>query len=179
MARSHFRTATTADARMISELVNSAYRGESSKAGWTTEAHLLGGNRIDTELVREMISEPGVRIELLFGEQNALLGCVYLRFANRMPCYLGLLTVRPDIQSKGLGKELLLHSEKVAREKKYSEIRITVIPSRTELIAFYERRGYVRTGHSEPFPDGEPRIGIPKVEGLRLDEWVKKLDSGS
>lgn len=173
MANLRFRTATLADAQIAANLVNSAYRGESSKVGWTTEAHLLGGQRVDAEKIREMIQEEGVRLELLFDSRNSLVGTVYLRFEAPETCYLGLLTVDPVVQAQGLGKQILIHSEAIAREWGCTQIRITVIPSRGELVAFYERRGFIRTGNHEPFPEADPRFGIPKVEGLRLDEWIK------
>jgi ribosomal protein S18 acetylase RimI-like enzyme len=184
-----FRTAEFADAQALSELVNSGYRGERSKKGWTTEADLLGGQRIDVDRLQEMIAEPNARIELLceaWTEERSkerpsvaseILGCVYLRNEGNGACYLGMLTVLPETQARGLGKELLLHSEAVAREWGCDRIRMVVIDRRDELISYYERRGYVRTGGSEPFPEVDPRFGLPKVSGLRLDELVKRLES--
>ena len=167
-----FRTATPTDALALSQLVNSAYRGDSSKKGWTTEADLLGGQRTDAEKILEMIQDPCSRIELAM-ENDQILGCVYLKQENET-LYFGMLTVNPDLQAKGIGKLLLNHLETVARHLKCHTIRMTVISVRTELIAFYERRGYQFTGKTEPFPENDPRFGLPKTK-LLFHEFAKKL----
>lgn len=169
-----FRPAVAAQAHRIVSLVNSAYRGESSKRGWTTEADLLGGQRTDAQKVREMIESPGSRVELAFLD-GSLVGCVHLKREPSGSCYLGMLTVDPVRQAAGLGKALLQRSEAVARDWGCGSIRMTVIDSRAELIAFYERRGYARTGKSEPFPMDDPRFGLPKVKELRFVELLKPL----
>lgn len=158
-----FRPATAADATALVELVNSAYRGDSSKKGWTTEADLLGGQRMDAEMARDEIQQPGHVIFLAF--QDALLvGCVHLHRQGEA-AYLGLLTVRPTIQAGGLGKQILAHAENFARvEWKCTKIAMHVISVRHELIAFYERRGYRRTGAKAAFPADNPRFGLPKTD---------------
>jgi GNAT superfamily N-acetyltransferase len=157
-----FREAALPDVELINQLVNSAYRGESSKAGWTTEADLLGGQRTDSEKLREMISDPSSGIELAFDGEE-LLGCVYVR-REVDALYFGMLTVKPNIQNQGLGKILLLQVEKLARDWGLSIIRMDVIQKRKELIAFYERRGYKWTGKTAPFPERDPRFGLPKTK---------------
>lgn len=171
-----FRAAAAEDVAPLVALVNSAYRGESSKAGWTTEADILGGQRTDADKAREMIATPGSRVELAFAEDGALVACVHLKKEADGSCYLGMLTVDPARQAGGLGKELLRRSEELAREWKCPRMRMTVISVRAELIAYYERRGYRRTGKTEPFPEDDPRFGLPKVRGLRFAELVKPLD---
>ncbi len=140
-------------------LVNSAYRGTSSRAGWTTEADYLDGIRIDKEGLEEMITRKDASL-LLLKEQNVILACVYLQ-KQEDELYLGMLTVSPGIQAKGYGKKLLFASEKYALSIDCSKILITVISLRTELIAWYERHGFYLTGEKRPFPD-DPRFGIPK-----------------
>lgn len=167
-----FRKAELTDAEKIVELVNSAYRGESSKAGWTTEADLLGGQRTDAEGIKEMIEQD--RIELLLESQD-ILGCIYIRKESEA-LYFGMLTVRPTLQNKGSGKLLLNHLEDLALDWGYKKIRMTVINSRKELIAYYERRGYQWTGETEPFPENDPRFGIPKTR-LEFNVFEKKLVS--
>lgn len=167
-----FRTALPSDADALNLLVNSAYRGDSSKKGWTTEADLLGGQRTDAEKILEMINDPSARIELAV-ENNAILGCVYLKKENES-LYFGMLTVNPELQARGIGKLLLIHLENVARAWQCHTIRMTVISQRSELIAFYERRGYLRTGNTEPFPNNDPRFGLPKTK-LLFHEFAKKL----
>lgn len=169
-----FRAATHSDIEMIHHLVNSAYRGDSSKKGWTTEADILDGQRTDPEKLREMMDEQGARIELMLDDSGNLLGTVFLQ-KNAQSCYLGMLTVNPDGQGKGIGKQLMDHSEDLAKSWGCTQMRMTVIHLRSELIAFYERRGYVLTGAFEPFPEDDPRFGIPKVKGMRLEEMIKKI----
>jgi len=143
------------------KLVNSAYRGEGSKRGWTTEADLLDGIRTDEESMRRLVDDPNGIMLQCRNEQNELLGCVNLQKQND-ELYLGMLTVSPELQGAGIGKELLHASEQYARENKFSAIVMSVISIRTELIAWYERRGYQRTGDTKPFPSSDPRFGIPK-----------------
>ena len=170
-----FKTAVPADAERVAHLVNGAYRGEDSKRGWTTEADLLGGQRTDAGKVLEMIGAEGSAVELAFDETGALAGCVHLRRETGGTCYLGMLTVDPARQAGGLGKALLAHCEEQARRWNCSRMRMTVIHLRGELIAYYERRGYRRTGRTEPFPEGDPRFGLPKVKGLAFVELDKAL----
>ncbi len=170
-----FRAAGLPDARAVVDLVNSGYRGESSKRGWTTEADLLGGQRTDEGKMCEMIASKGSRVELAFSPDGSLLGCVHLKREADGSCYLGMLTVDPARQAHGLGKEIMARSEALAREWGCRRMRMTVISVRAELLAFYERRGYAKTGKTEPFPEGDPRFGLPKVAGLVFIEMAKPL----
>jgi GNAT superfamily N-acetyltransferase len=104
-----------------------------------------------------------------------LAGCVHLRKEAAGSCYLGMLTVDPARQAGGLGKRLLIHCEELARRWGCARMRMTVIGGREELLSFYERRGYVRTGNTEPFPENDPRFGVPNVKGLRFVELAKTL----
>ena len=168
------REATATDAPALVALINSAYRGDSSKAGWTTEADLLDGQRTDLEWLAEMISTPGSVI--LVRELDQLLGgCVYLKRTGD-ECYLGLLTVRPTLQSGGIGRQLLDAAEQWASEHWASRaVHMTVIVQRVELIAWYERRGYVRTGERQPFPYGDERFGVPRRADLAFEVLRKRL----
>ena len=156
----HFSIASKADVPQLVKLVNSAYRGDSSKKGWTTEADLLDGIRTDEEALTRMIQQPHSVILLCTNGQNELAGCVNLQ-KQEEKMYLGMLTVSPVIQAKGIGKALLKAAERHAKEEGCSIIRMTVITVRHELIQWYERRGYYDTGERKPFPD-DPRFGIPK-----------------
>lgn len=170
----NIRTANIQDAEHISLLVNSAYRGDSSKIGWTTEADLLGGQRTDLEKIFEMINDPSAKIELAI-ENEKILGCVYI-LNEESGLYFGMLTVNPYLQNKGIGKLLLSHLEIVAHEAGHKSIRMTVISERKELIEYYERRGFKRTGKTEPFPENDPRYGLPKTK-LIFHEFAKTLVS--
>ncbi len=156
----HFSIASKADVPQLVKLVNSAYRGDSSKKGWTTEADLLDGIRTDEEALTRMIQQPHSVILLCTNDQNELAGCVNLQ-KQEEKMYLGMLTVSPVIQAKGIGKALLRAGETHAKEKGCSVVTMTVITVRHELIQWYERRGYYDTGERKPFPD-DPRFGIPK-----------------
>ena len=171
----HFRTASIQDAPIITHLVNSAYRGEYSKKGWTTEADLIEGQRTDQDSVIKMIESNGEQIELAFDDSNHLLGCVSIKRENLDTLYFGMLTVDPILQGSGMGKKILLHLENLARKEERTKIRLTVIPQRLELIAFYERRGFKATGKIEKFPTHDPSNGRPIVNDLELREYVKIL----
>jgi ribosomal protein S18 acetylase RimI-like enzyme len=154
--------ASLTSAGAINKLVNSAYRGDSSKKGWTTEADLLDGTRIDETAVKELLQKEDTAI-LLCREENELLGCVELRKDNQK-LYLGMLSVQPDTQGKGIGKKLLKEAELYAKSINCSKIYMTVISVRKELIDWYIRHGYVLTGERKPFVVPDTRWGIPKQE---------------
>jgi ribosomal protein S18 acetylase RimI-like enzyme len=170
-----FQTATINDSNKLAQLVNSAYRGDHSKKGWTTEADLLDGQRTDAESLSASIETPMNQFELVFeGRSEKLLGSVHLIQELPETLYFGMLTVDPTLQGQGFGKILLKHAEDVARGYGFKKLRCTVIPTRKELIDFYKRRGFKETGKFEEFPVDE-KFGIPKVDGLRLQEFIKEL----
>lgn len=168
------RPASAADVEALCALVNSAYRGDSSRAGWTTEADLLGGQRTDPEGLREAIARPGSVI-LLCEREGRLDACVHLERSGE-GCYLGMLTVRPTLQASGLGRRLLAAAEGYAAAQWGARsVHMTVIVQRQELIAWYERRGYRRTGQHKEFPYGDPRFGLPRRDDLRFEVLEKRL----
>jgi len=152
--------AILADAPTINQLVNSAYRGEGSKQGWTTEADLLDGTRIDEAAVADLLAKPDTTI-LKYVEDNLILGCVELR-REKDKLYLGMLSVAPNTQGKGIGKKLLLAGEEHARSLGIRAMMMTVISVRKELIDWYVRHGYELTGERKPFVVPDTRWGIPK-----------------
>lgn len=172
MSTNIFPIATETDIPSLDKLVNSAYRGESSKKGWTTEADLLGGIRTDADGLKKMMSEPGAVILKYTGEENELQGCVFLK-QKGSKLYLGMLTVHPELQAKGIGKKLLSAAEAYAHQKGCDGITMTVISVRHELIAWYERHGYQKTGETEPFPT-DPSFGLPK-QALEFVVMEKQL----
>ncbi|MGZ4958620.1 MAG: GNAT family N-acetyltransferase [Methylomonas sp.] len=148
-------------------LVNSAYRGESSRLGWTTEADLLEGRRTDTKEILNMLSDADAMI-MLCQHGLEVLGSVHLHRAGG-EVQIGMLAVSPPLQGRGIGKQLLQAAESAALQAwPVKRFVMSVIPCRQELIAFYERRGYRRTGIHRPFPEN-PTLWKPKVEGLRLE----------
>jgi GNAT superfamily N-acetyltransferase len=146
-----FIQAKVDQAKIINELVNSAYRGEGSKRGWTTEADILGGQRTDSNGIRELIHQ----------EHSVIL--------------LGMLTVNPTLQGKGLGAMMLEEAEAFAQFWDCHSIFMTVIAQRPELIQWYEKHGYQRNGESKPFPYGDEKFGLPKVEGLHFIVLQKSI----
>lgn len=157
------------------ELVNSAYRGDSSKVGWTTEEHLLGGQRVDAAGILENIHKPDSVILIAENDDSGeLLGCVHLE-KHEAKCYLGMLTVNPNLQSKGIGKLLLAESEAFAEFWDCKKIYMTVISVRQELISWYEKHGFKNTHEKKPFPYDDARFGIPKVQNLEFTVLEKKL----
>jgi ribosomal protein S18 acetylase RimI-like enzyme len=154
--------ATEKDIPALNNLVNSAYRGDTSKQGWTTEADLLDGIRTDEEGLKEMMQNPNATF-LKYEEENKMLGCVYLKQEDNK-LYLGMLTVSPLLQNKGIGKILLKASEEEARKRNCSAVFMSVISKRTELINWYKKHGYYDTGKTKPFPENDLRFGIPKTK---------------
>ena len=169
-----FRTATPDDVPAIVALVESAYRGDVSRKGWTTEADLLDGQRTDPVGVRELVTKP--ESSMLLGERDgALLACANIERRGNA-AYFGMFSVRPDLQGGGVGRAMLAEAERIAKHDwKVAEMQMTVISVRDELIAWYERRGYRRTGLYSPFPYGDARFGIPKRDDLRFELLVKVL----
>ncbi|MGE0637558.1 MAG: GNAT family N-acetyltransferase [Bacteroidia bacterium] len=155
--------AELSDVKALNILINSAYRGESSKAGWTTEADILGGQRTDEEDLKNIIGKEGCFIFKYTDERGKILSCVRLEKHNNK-LYLGMLTVSPTLQNGGIGKQMMKASEQFAKELDCSFIYMQVIKGRDELIAWYERQGYSDTGERKPFPMGDPRFGIPRKE---------------
>ena len=155
-------SATTEDAQALSALVNSAYRGDSSREGWTTEADLIDGTRTDAAAIRDLIQTPGTTL-LKYLEDGRLLGCVEIRNEHGK-LYLGMLTVLPSLQGKGLGKKLLKAAEEEAIKQQCKSLFMSVISVRKELIDWYLRMGYRLTGERKPFAFNDPRFGQPKTK---------------
>ena len=160
MQNLNFSIASDADIPDLEKLVNSAYRGDVSKKGWTTEAHLLDGIRTDEENLREMMGWSDAQFLKCTTSADELVGCVFLKKMEEK-MYLGMLTVSPFQQANGIGKQLLNAAEKHALNHGCERIEMTVITDRTDLISWYERHGYVCTNETRPFPK-DPRYGIPK-----------------
>jgi len=167
-------TAVTEDIPALVKLINSAYRGEESKKGWTTEAYVLDGDlRTDPPMLEKLIQTPGSLILKYTNDEGIIEGCVFLQQrGNRL--YLGMLSVSPLLQAKGIGKELMKASHAYAREQGLSAVFMRVISLRHELIAWYERRGYYLTGETEPMPD-DTRYGIPN-QPLEFVIMEKKIE---
>jgi ribosomal protein S18 acetylase RimI-like enzyme len=169
-----FRDATAADVDTLVALVESAYRGDASRAGWTTEADILDGQRTDPEGVRAVIETPGSRL-LTVERDGRVVACCQLEHRGDH-AYFGMFAVSPALQGAGLGKLIIAEAERQARATwGVREMHMTVISVREDLIAWYERRGYRRTGRTSPFPYGDERFGIPLRDDLEFELLVKEL----
>ena len=150
--------ATLQDIPSLNILINSAYRGETSKKGWTTEAHLLEGKRTTEEELTEIILD-SKNTFLKFTENDQIIGSVLL-VEKEHQLYLGMLTVSPELQNSGIGKKMLAEAENHAKSLGLSTLSMTVVSVRAELIAWYKRHGYVDTGKRELFPASDIHINI-------------------
>jgi ribosomal protein S18 acetylase RimI-like enzyme len=169
-----FRAATAADIDAIVALVESAYRGDASRQGWTTEADFLEGRRTGADDVSACLGRERSRI-LLAERDGAMLACAHVAEEDGAG-YFGMFSVKPALQGAGIGKHVLAEAERIAREEwRLPTMRMTVIDIRDELIAFYERRGYHRTGILKPFPYGDERFGLPTRGDLRFEILEKAL----
>ncbi|MFI8169671.1 GNAT family N-acetyltransferase [Streptomyces sp. NPDC085931] len=169
-----FRDAIDADVDELVALIESAYRGEASRAGWTTEADILAGQRTDPEGVRAVVKAPDSRL-LTVEREGRIVACCQLEHRGDH-AYFGMFSVSPALQGAGLGKVIIAEAERQARETwGVTEMHMTVISVREDLIAWYERRGYRRTGRMTPFPYGDERFGIPLRDDLQFELLVKEL----
>jgi len=165
--------ATLVDATELTALVNSAYRGNSSQIGWTSEAHLLDGIRIDEPTMAEYLEAGDTTILKYTNGEGKIIACVYLQKREGRRLYLGMLTVSPTLQANGIGRQLLHQAEVSAAKLDCETIFMTVITTRAELIEWYKRRGYIDTGKREPFHDTK-KFGIPKehIELMVLEKEI-------
>jgi len=173
-------SATEADFAEVIALANLAYRGtEGSAVSWNVEAGVLEGERLNESLLRDQFAANPKASLLLYRDSvdGPLLGTVWLEPRQDGAWYLGLLTVHPELQKRQLGRALLAAAEDFARHRGGRRVRMTVLHVRDVLIAWYERRGYTRTGETEPFPYGDERFGKPLRDDLHFVVLAKELST--
>lgn len=175
MDESDFRLARPGDAAALQPLVHRAYRGDSARQGWTHEADLLDGQRIDAASLESVIADPTQAV-IVAERAGAAVGCVQVSDKRNGLAYLGMLTVDPLLQGSGLGRRLIDAAERFAVERfEARRMEMTVIVQRDELIDWYRRRGYQPTGETRPFPATDPRFGLPKRDDLAFVVLARDL----
>lgn len=168
--------ATEADYPAVIDLVNVAFRATGAEASWNIEAGILEGQRMNDSLLREdLASNPEAQLLIHKDKDGSVLGTVWLDPRADRAWYLGLLTIRPALQKQKLGSKLLVAAEEYAKERGALAIRMTVLNVRNGLMAWYERRGYRRTGETKPFPYGDGRFGVPLRDDLEFVVFEKPL----
>jgi GNAT superfamily N-acetyltransferase len=172
------RAAAVEDVPALLTLVHSAYRGESSRAGWTTEADLVDGPRLDADLLTAELADPRTTV-LLVEDAEGPLACATVSDRGAGVAYFGMFAVRPRAQGGGVGSALLDAAEAHARARGGRVLEMTVISQRVDLIAWYLRRGYRPTGERRPFPYGDERYGLPRRPDLEFSVLRKDLSPAS
>jgi ribosomal protein S18 acetylase RimI-like enzyme len=168
------KPATPSDLPEIVELTNIAFRGNT---GWTIETKYIEGQRIDRQMLEENFAAQPEGLQLTWRDEieGTLLGSVWLEPHQGGDWYMGLLAVRPDMQGRQLGRQMVDACEQLVRERGAGRIVISVVNVRPKLIAWYERRGYVKTGETKPFPYDDPRVGSPLRNDLEFLVLAKQL----
>lgn len=175
MTEAVFRQAAAADLTALHLLVESAYRGDSARRGWSHEADLLDGQRTDPEELAALLADAS-QVVLVAEQDGGLIGCVAVTGKGQGLTYLGMLSVDPAHQAGGLGRRLVRAAEAEAVERfGATRMEMTVIHRRAELIAWYERLGYALTGERRPFPMQDPRFGLPRVDDLTFVVMARDL----
>ena len=173
MLLDNFQIATVADAEFLAELINAAYRPETSTTTWTHESALVTGARISALQLLEIIQKSDTVI-LIASYQQQQVACVQVEKKQGQSCYIGMLAVNPTLQMAGFGKQMLNYAEHYARTQFGAQkLVMSVLTARTELIAFYLRRGYQKTGELLEYPI-TAGVGTPKQSGLKI-EVLEKL----
>lgn len=168
------RLARRADADALTDLIRSAYRGQDSRAGWTSEADLVEGERISADQVRAMISDGG-SLMLVAEQEGGIVACCQLRNQGAGLAYFGTFAVTPRAQGTGLGRRVMAAAERQAVTAfAATRLEMTVLAPQEALIAYYERRGFRRTGETRPFP-ADPRYARPLRDGLYFVVLEKNL----
>jgi ribosomal protein S18 acetylase RimI-like enzyme len=173
MSTKTFRAATKSDTEAISNLVNRAYRPDADFAGWTHESLLVAGNRINVTQVSEIMAKPDSAV-LIGLNDSELVACIHVE-KNGDSSYIGMFAVNPLLQGAGVGKTMLAHAEQYAKNNfGSSKYCMVVMSDRSELISFYQRRGYQKTGMVMDYPLAAG-AGTPKHADTKIEVLVKQV----
>jgi len=145
-------------------LINSAYRGVEGAGRWTTEHHLVAGDRIDLNALETLINDSSCEF-VVAEEDEQIWGCIALKYLGDRVEF-GTFAVHPERHGAGLGSLLLAYAEDRARTR-VAAFQVAVVSKNRALIQFYERRGYVYSGDSIAYPV-HANVGEPKAPDLCL-----------
>jgi GNAT superfamily N-acetyltransferase len=172
MSDLQFRCAVLADAPSVRALVVRSYRGDT---GWTTETHLLTDERIDLVGVEQKITAPD-GLMLLAHQDGELVACCELQRRGPAVAYFGLFAVEPARQAGGIGRDVLAHAERYAAGQwRVATMEMQVVGQRSELVAWYVRRGYTLTDERRPFPFDALVNGVALRDDLYFAVLTKTL----
>jgi N-acetylglutamate synthase-like GNAT family acetyltransferase len=146
------RRASEGDIPALHALIESAYRGETARRGWTHEADLVSTPRTSRDALLTLMRDPDEALLAAY-DGAQLVGCFQLTSRAGGIAYVGLITVAPHLQARGLGKALLAEAEAAAQALFGAQtLELSVVTKRPELVAYYARRGFSATGELIPFP---------------------------
>lgn len=174
MSQIALRPARPDDVDHVVRVVTRAYRGIGEEAGWTTESALLDGGRTDAADVMDVLADPDAKLLVAEAETGEIVGCIKIEHANGR-AHFGLFAVEPGLQGSGTGTVLLRAAEDQARAWGCDFLDMEVLSPRADIKAWYERKGFLPTGTTSPFPYGDERFGRPKREDLHFDGFSKPL----
>jgi ribosomal protein S18 acetylase RimI-like enzyme len=171
------RCASATDVAAVVQLVNQAYRPATGLGGWTHEAEWVGGLRTNREQVLALLDMP--HSQLLLGVRNdKLVACVHVEQVGTLS-YIGMLAVNPLSQTHGVGKQMLAAAEAYAcAHFAPHSLLMQVLSSRSELIEFYQRRGYQLSGEHQEYPL-TAGVGVPLIGGLTVLTLYKRIAAGN
>jgi ribosomal protein S18 acetylase RimI-like enzyme len=162
--------ANSEQSQEIANLVNQAYRGE---IGWTKEGHLVSGDRVSSKQIEDIILNKNSYLLITRDDVN-IISCICIEEKDNN-AYFGLFAVKPNIQSKGIGKQVLKLAEKYTKDiLELDKIKMVVISQREELVSYYERRGYIKMKIHQEYPKNLD-VGSPKIEGLTIEHLEKGI----
>ena len=171
-----FRFAQSADITKLVDLINSAYRQQHGNS-WTSEAEIVTGQRINASQLEHALSQDHFQLWIALQDEQ-IVACIGLTF-NLYDVEIGTFCITPHFQNQGIGKQVLDFAENYVRQKirlehqHLNDFVMWVLSARTELIAYYERRGYVQTGSVDDYPLNAD-VGRPMID-LHLIEMRKAI----
>ncbi|KAL7628387.1 hypothetical protein AAE478_002589 [Parahypoxylon ruwenzoriense] len=170
-----FRIATLDDAACLQELVQSAFRSEDSRPNWTADMDLSSRFRVDVEKVIAQISKPDGAILIATDSSGIPIASVEISKRGADLVRLSMLAVDHRRQRGGIGRRLLAYTEDYSRRTwGVKKAGLNALSTRQELILWYLRCGYRKTGELTPFPS-DRNDGLTLPEDMCFVELEKDL----